>query len=263
MPSRSHLTRAFVAVRLPDAGARRRRTRSSRASTSPAGPRRAINGTSRCSSSATRSTSARWSPPSKASTSPAVACASVARARSTRWKRRTCCGSGLADGSDFIARLAEAVAERTAPLGVERSARSFRPHLTLARFRARTDVADLIAAIGDAPVGPEWEVDAIIRLRERAPPRRCARTSSRRRSSSGVSATALDRASTGSRRLAILISSMPNTPTSLPSWSSTIAGMPYGDDVGGAGVVGNAGELRERDAERRGAVRARAPRVGR
>jgi|tagenome__1003787_1003787.scaffolds.fasta_scaffold20937012_2 2'-5' RNA ligase len=68
---------------------------------------------------------------------------------------------GLAEGSDFIARLAEAVAARTAPLGVERSARSFRPHLTLARFRARTDVADLIEAIGDAPVGPEWPVDEI------------------------------------------------------------------------------------------------------
>jgi 2'-5' RNA ligase len=68
---------------------------------------------------------------------------------------------GLAEGSDFVARLAASVAECTAPLGVERSARSFRPHLTLARFRARTDVRELIDAIGDAPVGPEWEVDAI------------------------------------------------------------------------------------------------------
>ena len=68
---------------------------------------------------------------------------------------------GLTEGSEFIARLAEAVAELTAPLGIERSARSFRPHLTLARFRARTDVSGLIEAIGDAPVGPEWEVDAI------------------------------------------------------------------------------------------------------
>jgi 2'-5' RNA ligase len=68
---------------------------------------------------------------------------------------------GLADGSDVVARLAEAVGERTAALGVERSARSFRPHLTLARFRARTDVRALIEEIGDEPVGPEWDVDAI------------------------------------------------------------------------------------------------------
>jgi 2'-5' RNA ligase len=68
---------------------------------------------------------------------------------------------GLREGSDVITRLADAVAERTAPLGIERSARSFRSHLTLARFRARTDVGAVIAAIGDEPVGPEWQVDAV------------------------------------------------------------------------------------------------------
>lgn len=68
---------------------------------------------------------------------------------------------GLTEGSDVVARLADAVADRTAALGIERSARSFHPHLTLARFRARTDVRELIAAIGSEPVGPEWEVDAV------------------------------------------------------------------------------------------------------
>jgi 2'-5' RNA ligase len=68
---------------------------------------------------------------------------------------------GLTDGSGVITRLADAVGERTAALGYERSARSFRPHLTLARFRARTDVSDVIAAIGDEPVGPEWPVEAL------------------------------------------------------------------------------------------------------
>jgi 2'-5' RNA ligase len=68
---------------------------------------------------------------------------------------------GLTEGSDVVARLADAVADRTAALGIERSARSFHPHLTLARFRARTDVRELIAAIGTEPVGPEWEVDAV------------------------------------------------------------------------------------------------------
>jgi 2'-5' RNA ligase len=68
---------------------------------------------------------------------------------------------GLTEVSGVIARLADAVAERTAVLGYERSARSFRPHLTLARFRARADVGDLIDAVGDEPVGPEWQVDAV------------------------------------------------------------------------------------------------------
>jgi len=68
---------------------------------------------------------------------------------------------GLTEGDDVTARLAADVAARTAVLGYERSARSFRPHVTLARFRARTDVRELITEIGGESVGPEWQIDAV------------------------------------------------------------------------------------------------------
>jgi 2'-5' RNA ligase len=68
---------------------------------------------------------------------------------------------GLAQGADVVARMADAVGERTALLGYERDPRPFRPHLTLARFRNQTDVRAVIAAIGNEPVGPAWEVDEL------------------------------------------------------------------------------------------------------
>jgi RNA 2',3'-cyclic 3'-phosphodiesterase len=68
---------------------------------------------------------------------------------------------GLAEGASVLARVASAVAGRTAVLGHEADTRPFRPHLTLARFRDPTDVRGAIAAFGDEPVGPAWEVDAI------------------------------------------------------------------------------------------------------
>jgi RNA 2',3'-cyclic 3'-phosphodiesterase len=68
---------------------------------------------------------------------------------------------GFADGTSVLERVAAAVVERTAVLGHEADTRPFRPHLTLARFRDPTDVRGAIATFGDEPVGPAWNVDAI------------------------------------------------------------------------------------------------------
>jgi 2'-5' RNA ligase len=68
---------------------------------------------------------------------------------------------GLAAGAEVLARVADAVGGRMAALGHERETRPFRPHLTLARLRKEADVRAVIAAIGDEPVGPAWEVDAV------------------------------------------------------------------------------------------------------
>src|SRR3954454_22716335 len=68
---------------------------------------------------------------------------------------------GLSEGADLLARIADAVANRTAALGYEREDRRFRPHLTLARFRTDTDARPLIERIGNEPVGPAWELDTV------------------------------------------------------------------------------------------------------
>jgi RNA 2',3'-cyclic 3'-phosphodiesterase len=68
---------------------------------------------------------------------------------------------GLLEGTELLAQIAHAVAERTAPLGHEADPRPFRPHLTLARCRDATDLRPVIAAVGNDPIGPAWHVDAI------------------------------------------------------------------------------------------------------
>jgi RNA 2',3'-cyclic 3'-phosphodiesterase len=68
---------------------------------------------------------------------------------------------GLVEGADALARLATAVAARTAGVGHEPDPRPFRPHLTIARLRVAADVRDAIATLGAAAVGPAWIVDAV------------------------------------------------------------------------------------------------------
>jgi 2'-5' RNA ligase len=68
---------------------------------------------------------------------------------------------GLAEGQDVLARLADGVARRLAPLGFEAEERSFRPHLTLVRCGTPTDLRAPIVALGSDPVGPAWSVDAL------------------------------------------------------------------------------------------------------
>jgi 2'-5' RNA ligase len=78
-----------------------------------------------------------------------------------RAARGTVLWLGVVEGEDVLARLARAVAARTATLGHEPDTRPFRPHLTLARGRSPSDLRAAIAAAGDHPVGPAWRVEAV------------------------------------------------------------------------------------------------------
>jgi 2'-5' RNA ligase len=78
-----------------------------------------------------------------------------------RSSRGTVLWLGVAAGADALATLADAVMRRTEPLGHERETRPYHPHVTLARCRTPTDLRDTVAALGDGPVGPAWRVDAV------------------------------------------------------------------------------------------------------
>jgi RNA 2',3'-cyclic 3'-phosphodiesterase len=77
---------------------------------------------------------------------------------------------GLGEGTEVVTRLAGAVAARLAALGHAPDPRPFRPHVTLARFRAPTDVRELVATLGDERVGPAWDLDAITLYESRRRP---------------------------------------------------------------------------------------------
>ena len=68
---------------------------------------------------------------------------------------------GLTEGVEVLSRLAGEVAARSERLGHVRETRPFRPHVTLARFGAPSDLRTMIAEIGDDPIGPAWQVDAV------------------------------------------------------------------------------------------------------
>ena len=68
---------------------------------------------------------------------------------------------GFVDGGAVMQRLADAVTERTEALGHERESRPYQPHLTLARCRTPTDMRPVIAALGDAAFGPAWTIDTL------------------------------------------------------------------------------------------------------
>jgi 2'-5' RNA ligase len=75
--------------------------------------------------------------------------------------RATVLWLGVTEGEDVLARLADAVMTRTESLGHERDTRPYRPHLTLARCRTPTDLRPTVAILGDGPVGPTWRVEAV------------------------------------------------------------------------------------------------------
>jgi len=70
----------------------------------------------------------------------------------------------LSEGEGWMRALAAQVEARLTPLGytLDRAAQEFVPHLTLARFRAPTDLRGLAAVIGPEPVGPSWRADAVV-----------------------------------------------------------------------------------------------------
>jgi 2'-5' RNA ligase len=127
---------------------------------------RANNGTSRCSSSATTSTSR------------AVARALIASEFAAGTGRLRLGGAetignprrarfvilGLAEGDAWLGALAAEVGERLAPIRYrpERYRDGFLPHLTLVRHRAATDLRSVCDGIGPEPVGPSWEVEEIV-----------------------------------------------------------------------------------------------------
>ena len=63
---------------------------------------------------------------------------------------------GLDDGHDALAGIVGAVERATEPLGHEPDARTFHPHLTIARSSRARPLASVVAALGDGPVGPAW-----------------------------------------------------------------------------------------------------------
>ena len=68
---------------------------------------------------------------------------------------------GFVEGGPVMQRLAEAVMQRTESLGYERDDRPYQPHLTLARCRTPSDLRSVVAAIGDGPVGPAWTIGSL------------------------------------------------------------------------------------------------------
>ena len=68
---------------------------------------------------------------------------------------------GVVEGTRVLAHLASGVAACLAPLGFEPEAREFVPHVTLVRCAGPTDLRPQIAALGAAPIGDAWDVDAL------------------------------------------------------------------------------------------------------
>jgi 2'-5' RNA ligase len=69
---------------------------------------------------------------------------------------------GIGDGDELLTRLATAVGRLLAPLGYEPDARPFHAHLTLARFKAPTDVRAVVDAYTTRAVGPRFVVDEVV-----------------------------------------------------------------------------------------------------
>ncbi len=69
---------------------------------------------------------------------------------------------GLARGGELFSALAAAVGERLAPLGHEPESRPYHAHLTLARLKASSDVREALEAAAAPVVGEPWLVDEVI-----------------------------------------------------------------------------------------------------
>jgi 2'-5' RNA ligase len=79
---------------------------------------------------------------------------------------------GLHEGARRMAELAARVERRLAPMGhvLEHREHGFVAHVTLGRFREPTDLRPVRAAIGNEPVGPAWLVDEILLFESRLRP---------------------------------------------------------------------------------------------
>ena len=69
---------------------------------------------------------------------------------------------GVEQGQAMLVRLAEVVGRRMARIGFEADPRAFRPHVTVARCPAPTDLRTPIAALDAATSGRSWRVDELV-----------------------------------------------------------------------------------------------------
>ncbi len=69
---------------------------------------------------------------------------------------------GLTSGAEMLGALAAEVAARLAPLGFEPEDRAFHAHLTVARLKPPRPVEDALAALDPGPIGEPWPVDEVV-----------------------------------------------------------------------------------------------------
>jgi 2'-5' RNA ligase len=69
---------------------------------------------------------------------------------------------GVAEGGDTFAALAREVGARLAPLGHEPEARPYHAHLTLARAKVPADLRPLVGAHAAVVVGASWPVHEVV-----------------------------------------------------------------------------------------------------
>jgi RNA 2',3'-cyclic 3'-phosphodiesterase len=74
---------------------------------------------------------------------------------------------GARAGGALLAQLAAAVGALLRPLGHEPEAREYHPHVTLARCKAPTDLREVVAGLGDGPVGPAWDARDVVLFESR------------------------------------------------------------------------------------------------
>jgi len=69
---------------------------------------------------------------------------------------------GVREGVDALARVAAAVESASVAVGSTPEPRPFRAHLTVARVPRPRDVATVLAALGEEPVGESWVVEDVV-----------------------------------------------------------------------------------------------------
>lgn len=69
---------------------------------------------------------------------------------------------GVAEGTEALGRVAEAVEAACAAAGLAPEERPFHAHLTIARVNGSRDLRPLVAALGDEPVGPPFAVREVV-----------------------------------------------------------------------------------------------------
>ena len=69
---------------------------------------------------------------------------------------------GVAEGGPLLAQLAASVGAVLGPAGYPPEDREYHPHLTLARWKAPTDLRPVVAALPTGPVGPAWNVHDVV-----------------------------------------------------------------------------------------------------